>query len=202
MGLFLGEFPPSLQQPLTSCSSSSRDTALGAFTPELLCQLVWSYFRSCLHGRFVESSCGQHQCHVKETLSSSRCPSLLALTLLLPPLLQCLDFFHLLIINYFVLEAGTLSIDRQGRSSPCGPNSPQTLKTHDSFVSNVQLHGWQEFAMAASGKCVAFLEISRVSEMQPRRFVHTVGAMVGTIEGSLGNSRVTGGIKAVKQIRS
>lgn len=108
----------------------------------------------------------QHQCHDKETLPGSRCPSPLALTLILPPILQCLDFFHLLIINYFVLETGTLSIDRQGRSSPCGPNWSQTLKTHDSFVSNAQLRGWQEFAMAPRSKCVAFLEISKVSGMQ------------------------------------
>lgn len=144
----------------------------------------------------------QHQCHVKETLSSSRCPSPLTLTLILPPILQCLEFFHLLIINYFVLETETFSIDRQGRSSPCSPNWPQTLKTHDSSVSNVQLRGWQEFAVAPSSKCVAFLEISRVSEMQPRRFVHTIGAMLGTIAGSLGNLGDTGDIKAVKWIRS
>lgn len=101
-----------------------------------------------------------------------------------------------------MLETGTLSIDRQGRSSPCGPNWPQTLKTQDSFVSNAQLGGLQEFAMAPSSKCVAFLEISKVSGMQLMGFVHTVDAMVGTTDGSLGNSRLTGDTKEVKWIRS
>lgn len=154
-----------------------------------------SRFRSCLCGHFVESSCGQHQCHDKETLpGSSPHPATYSAT--------SGFFFHLLIINYFVLETGTLSIDRQGRSSPCGPNWSQTLKTHDSFVSNAQLRGWQEFAMAPRSKCVAFLEISKVSGMQLMRFVHTVDAMVGTRDGSLGDSRLTGDIEAVKWVRS
>lgn len=193
---------PSLQQPLTAYSSSSRDGALGGFI--LNCCANWCGYVSSLV--YVVILLSPHVCNISVM---SRRPFLVA-DVLIRWLLHssCHLFcnvwilFHWLIINYFVLETGTLSIDRQGRSSPCGPNWPQTLKTHDSFVSNAQLCGWQEFAMAASGKCVAFLEISRVSEMQPRRFVHTVGAMVGTIDGSSGNSRVTGDIKAVKRIRS